>query len=163
MKAKRGPNTVLVALVRQPADWQLIQNGGAYRIPDALLALFPGDDILINEAIDDAVELGRDGLGMPMFFSSGNEGNVDSIPIWPARYHNTIAVNSTSMCDERKSLTSCDGENWEGNWSKPYTGPVIKYYKDGSVELRGQYSKGLRTGSWTYYHPSGVVKNVKQF
>ena len=88
----------------------------SWGIPDALLALFPGDDLLVNEAVDDAIDQGRGGLGMPMFFSSGNDGDLDSIPIWPARYHNTIAVNSTSMCDERKSLTSCDGENWEGNW-----------------------------------------------
>lgn len=33
MKKNRGPNTVLVALVRNPSDWQLIQDGGYYRIP----------------------------------------------------------------------------------------------------------------------------------
>jgi very-short-patch-repair endonuclease len=33
VKRSRGPNTVLVALVRQTSDWHLIQNGGFYRIP----------------------------------------------------------------------------------------------------------------------------------
>lgn len=33
MKTSRGPNNVLVALVRQPSDWHFIQKGGFYRIP----------------------------------------------------------------------------------------------------------------------------------
>lgn len=33
MKKRRGPNTVLVALVLKPSDWQLVLNGGYYRIP----------------------------------------------------------------------------------------------------------------------------------
>jgi len=33
VKTTRSINTVLVALVRQPSDWHLIQNGGYYRIP----------------------------------------------------------------------------------------------------------------------------------
>ncbi|MBL0049686.1 MAG: S8 family serine peptidase [Bacteroidetes bacterium] len=45
-----------------------------------------------------------------MFFSNGNN-NTSSIG-YPASNSNTIAVAATSMCDERKSLTSCDGENW---------------------------------------------------
>ena len=53
---------------------------------------------------------------MPWFFSSGNDGVTDTIPLWPARIDITVAVNATSMCDERKSPSSCDGENWAGNW-----------------------------------------------
>lgn len=45
----------------------------------------------------------------------------------------------------------------------PYTGHVIKYYRHGQVELRGYYKKGLRSGKWTYYRESGVIKNVKHF
>ena len=130
--------------------WQSGADVGSnsWGIPDALLALFPGDDILINEAIDDAVELGREGLGMPMFFSSGNDGNTDSIPIWPARYHNTIAVNSTSMCDERKSLTSCDGENWEGNWGN-YLDIAAPGVRIPATDMQG--ADGFTGGSYYYY------------
>ncbi|MFT7102729.1 MAG: subtilisin family serine protease [Bacteroidia bacterium] len=74
---------------------------------------------MVNAIIDDAVEQGRGGLGIPMLFSSGNDGITDTIPIWPARYERTIAVGATSMCDEHKTQTSCDGETWwAGNWGE---------------------------------------------
>src|SRR5690606_27141094 len=85
-------------------------------VPDFLLAFFPGGHLMVDETIDAATSQGRDGKGLSMLFSSGNDGVTDSIPIWPARYANTVAVNATSMCDERKSPSSCDGENWAGNW-----------------------------------------------
>ena len=94
-------------------------SSNSWGVPDDLLALFPGGDLLVNAVIDDAVEQGRGGLGIPMIFSSGNDGITDSIPIWPARYERTIAVGATSMCDEHKSQTSCDGETWwAGNWGE---------------------------------------------
>lgn len=89
----------------------------SWGVPDGILELFPaGDPLLVNAIIDDAIEQGRGGLGVPMLFSSGNDGVTDTIPIWPARYEKTIAVGATSMCDEHKSPNSCDGENWAGNW-----------------------------------------------
>lgn len=100
-------------------QWQVAGadvSSNSWGVPDFLLAFFPGGDLLINETIDAATAQGRDGRGLPMLFSSGNDGVTDSIPIWPARYHRTIAVNATSMCDERKSPQSCDNENWAGNW-----------------------------------------------
>ncbi|MCB0755234.1 MAG: S8 family peptidase [Flavobacteriales bacterium] len=94
-------------------------SSNSWGVPDYLLALFPGSDTLVNAVIDDVVETGRGGLGVPMLFSSGNDGITDSIPIWPARYEKTIAVGATSMCDEHKSATSCDNESWwAGNWGE---------------------------------------------
>ena len=94
-------------------------SSNSWGVPDDLLALFPGGDLLVNAVIDDAVEQGRGGLGIPMIFSSGNDGITDTIPIWPARYEKTIAVGATSMCDEHKTKTSCDGETWwSGNWGE---------------------------------------------
>lgn len=66
---------------------------------------------LINEAIDNALRYGRRGLGSPVVFAAGNQDGELS---YPATYHNTIAVTAMSMCNERKSLHSCDGENWWG-------------------------------------------------
>ncbi len=101
----------------QEGDADISSN--SWGVPDDLLALFPGGDLLVNSVIDDAVEQGRGGLGIPMIFSSGNDGITDTIPIWPARYERTIAVGATSMCDEHKSQTSCDGETWwSGNWGE---------------------------------------------
>lgn len=98
----------------QVADVDISSN--SWGLTDEFLEFFPGQDLLANVAIDEAVENGRGGLGLSMFFSSGNTGDVDDMPIWPSRNSNTIAVNATSMCDERKSFDSCDNENWEGNW-----------------------------------------------
>ncbi len=101
----------------QVADADVASN--SWGVPDFLLALFPGGDTLVNAVIDDAIEQGRGGLGVPMLFSSGNDGITDTIPIWPARYASTIAVGATSMCDQHKTKTSCDGETWwAGNWGE---------------------------------------------
>lgn len=91
-------------------------SSNSWGVPDVLLALYPGSDTLVNAVIDEVVDNGRGGLGVPMLFSSGNDGVTDTIPLWPARYEKTIAVGATSMCDEHKTPNSCDGENWAGNW-----------------------------------------------
>ena len=94
-------------------------SSNSWAVPDVLLALYPGSDTLVNAVIDMVVENGRGGLGVPMLFSSGNDGITDTIPLWPARYEKTIAVGATSMCDEHKTQNSCDGENWwAGNWGE---------------------------------------------
>lgn len=85
----------------------------SWGLDDISIQLLPGNPMLVEEAIIAAADSGRFGLGTPMMFSSGNE---NSRPIWPARIHEAIAVNATSMCDERKSPASCDGENWTGCW-----------------------------------------------
>jgi len=93
-------------------------SSNSWGVPDYILAFYPGSDTLVNAVIDVALEEGRGGAGLPMLFSSGNDGITDTIPIWPARYAPTIAVGATSMCDEHKSTSSCDGENWAGNWGE---------------------------------------------
>lgn len=45
----------------------------------------------------------------------------------------------------------------------PYTGPVIKYFNSGKVELEGAYTYGRRSGKWTFYWPTGNVKDVKWY
>lgn len=101
----------------QEAEADIASN--SWGVPDFLLAFFPGGDSLVNIAIDAAIDQGRGGRGVPMVFSSGNDGVTDTIPIWPARYERTIAVGATSMCDEHKNQTSCDGESWwAGNWGE---------------------------------------------
>lgn len=65
----------------------------------------------IDDAIDRAVTLGRGGLGCVVLFSSGND---NSIVAYPATNPQVISVGGISMCNERKSPTSCDGEFWWG-------------------------------------------------
>ncbi|HRG21825.1 MAG TPA: S8 family serine peptidase [Saprospiraceae bacterium] len=66
----------------------------------------------INSAINGAVTSGRGGLGAVVLFASGNNnGSVSN----PAANPQTIAVGASSMCDQRKSPSSCDLENWWGS------------------------------------------------
>jgi len=48
---------------------------------------------------------------------------------------------------------------------KPYTGPVIKYYREGNKGkyLYGYFTNGHRSGKWTYYYRDGRVKNTKYY
>ena len=99
-------------------------NGAAYawRIADCdimstsagLSALFIQalqiDTQLINDEIDSAFIQGRNGLGVSMFFSAGNDDINDVL--WPANLSTTMAVGASDMCDHRKSPTDCSGENW---------------------------------------------------
>lgn len=94
----------------QQADVDVVSN--AWGVPDTLIPVLANVPGAVNDAIDQAVTKGRDGLGLPMLFSTGNEDV--STPLWPSRLDTTIAVTATSMCDERKSATSCDGESWWG-------------------------------------------------
>lgn len=87
-----------------------------------------GSSALINGAIDNALTLGRGGLGASVLFSAGNGNNT---VIYPANYNQTIAVAAMSMCDTRKTKTSCDGEYW---WGSDYgtnldiAAPGVKIY-----------------------------------
>lgn len=92
----------------------------SWGIPDYILAAIDDDGsqvALVSEALREAITQGREGLGTPYLFSTGNDGLTDTIPIWPARMPETIGVNATSMCDQAKTDTSCDNETWwAGNW-----------------------------------------------
>jgi len=64
---------------------------------------------LINDAINNAVTQGRGGLGTIVVFATGND-NSNTIS-FPSNNPQVIAVGAMSMCNQRKSPTSCDGEN----------------------------------------------------
>ena len=69
---------------------------------------------IIDDAITNAFNNGRSGLGCIVVFSAGNENGAVS---YPANSNaNIIVVGAMSPCGERKSPTSCDGEPWGGNF-----------------------------------------------
>ncbi|HXH19350.1 MAG TPA: S8 family serine peptidase [Chitinophagales bacterium] len=116
----------------------------SWGVPSFLFSLLPGPVSLAEDAIRNAVSNGRDGRGIPMLFSSGNEDAA--APIWPSSMEETIAVTATSMCDERKSMISCDGEAWGGNY-----GGALDLAAPGvmitTTDMRG--NKGYAVGSYT--------------
>jgi len=69
---------------------------------------------VIDDAIYNAVNQGRNGLGTVITFSTGNNDN--SSISYPSSNSNVIAVGAVSMCDERTSFTSCDGQYWGSNY-----------------------------------------------
>lgn len=69
---------------------------------------------VIDDAIDNAITLGRDELGTIVTFCTQNNNN--NFITYPSSLLDVIAVGAVSMCEERKSLTSCDGEVWGSNY-----------------------------------------------
>ncbi len=67
---------------------------------------------IIDDAIDDALTQGRNGLGWVVVFATGNNNGGGS---YPANSNpDILAVGAMSPCGERKNSGSCDGENWWG-------------------------------------------------
>jgi hypothetical protein len=103
------------AILADGINWAW-SNGGA----DVLSNSWGGGSpsALINGAIDNAINFGRAGKGATVLFSAGNGNGYVK---YPASYNQTIAVAAMSMCNERKSPSSCDGENECGcgrTWSE---------------------------------------------
>lgn len=87
------------------------QNGADILSNSYGAAAFPGFTAL-NNAITRATTEGRGGRGALVLFSAGNSNTVVG---YPALRPEAIAVAATTMCDTRKSPSSCDGENWWGS------------------------------------------------
>jgi len=95
----------------QDGNASLINN--SWGLADNFVNALPGGTGIVEAALDLALDSARNGQGIPMFFSSGNDGDP---PIWPGYRDRLFSVNASTMCDERKHPASCDGEPWEGNW-----------------------------------------------
>lgn len=99
----------------------------SWGLPPSFITILPGGILPVEDAINTAYQNARGGKGIAMFFSSGNE-NGNTGPIWPAKLNQTIAVNATSMCDERKNPADCSGENWGGDYGPglDFSAPGVK-------------------------------------
>jgi subtilisin family serine protease len=103
-----------------------------------------GSSALINDPITRSVTQGRGGLGAPVLFAAGNNNGAVS---YPATLSNVIAVAAMSMCDQRKSPTSCDGETfWGSNFGTnlDISAPGVKIY---ATDISG--AAGYSTGNYT--------------
>ncbi len=70
---------------------------------------------IMDDAIYRALTEGRSGKGCVIFFSAGNN---DAGLSYPAFNTNVIAVGGINMCNQRKSPSSCDGENWGASYGQ---------------------------------------------
>lgn len=118
----------------------------SWGLPDILIQLLEGGTQPVNDAIQTAITNGRGGKGTPLFFSSGNEDDGNG-PIWPAKLSTTIAVNATTMCDERKNPTDCSGETWASNYGvgSDFSAPGVKI---STTDIRG--NKGFSGNDYTF-------------
>jgi len=70
---------------------------------------------------------------------------VPTPPTPPPPPHQNCREKTASHC-----LGKLHGVLWNPGWS-PYTGPVVKYQKNGLKELDGYFTRGKKTGKWVYY------------
>ena len=66
---------------------------------------------ILDDVINKAVTLGRAGKGSVVLFAAGNNNAGVS---YPSTNEQVICVGGITMCDQRKSPTTCDLENWWG-------------------------------------------------
>lgn len=99
---------------------------------------------ILDDAIHRAVTLGRNGKGCIVLFASGNENSGIS---YPASNKEVIAVGGSTMCDERKSLFTCDGESWWGANFGAGLDVVAPCVKIASTDISG--SNGYNTSAGT--------------
>lgn len=101
-----------------------------------------------ENAIVDGTTLGRNGKGIVWVFAVGNSG-AGSIS-WPSTHANVVSVGGVSPCNQRKTTSSCDLENF---WGSQYgTGldvvaPCVKIYA--TVQGGGYISNFNGTSSAT--------------
>ncbi len=112
---------------------------------------------LINDPITRATTQGRANKGAPVLFAAGNDNGAVS---YPATLTNVISVTAMSMCNQRKSPSSCDGETfWGSNYgvNGDISAPGVKIY---STDISG--AAGYGTGDYyaTFNGTSSATPNA---
>ena len=115
------------------------------------------DTQLIDDELNEAFYNARNGKGVSMFCSSGND-DINDI-LWPAKLANTIAVGASSMCDERKNPLDCSGENWGGNFgeSLDIIAPGVKI---STTDMMGTSGYSSSNYSYTFNGTSASCPNA---
>jgi len=95
----------------------------------------------------------------------GDDGSGGSITIKVNEDKKSTTVKKKSTEPKAVRWEHLDGGPVKYYRGKPYTGPVIKYYKEGDKGkyIYGHFTNGHRSGKWTYYHRDGRVKDVKYY
>jgi serine protease len=106
---------------------------------------FGAPAVVLDNAIQDALNLGRGGLGTVVCFATHNY----DLPMitYPASAHpNVLSVGAMSPCGERKSPTSCDGEFWGSNY-----GPDLDVVAPGVIVHTTDQQAGAGYDPTDYY------------
>ena len=107
-----------------------------------------------NSYLDNSISYAVD-EGTTVFAASGNDNN--SSLSYPAGYEDCISVGAMSPCNERKDLSSCDGENY---WGSNY-GPDLDFMTPGvrihTITNSGGYTSTFNGTSSACPHAAGVA------
>jgi subtilisin family serine protease/subtilisin-like proprotein convertase family protein len=117
-----------------------------------------GASSALDQAILDAVTLGRNGKGSIFVVASGNENGAMRFPA--STNPNCLVVGGISPCNQRKSTTSCDLENfWGASFGSnlDLVAPCVKIY---TTDRTG--SPGYSTGNYfsTFNGTSSATPNT---
>ena len=97
--------------------------------------------------------------GTVVISASGND-NSGSIS-YPSAYDNSISVGSLSPCNERKSPSSCDGENyWGSNYGTglDFLAPGVRIH---TTTMSGGYTSTFNGTSSACPHAAGIAGLIK--
>ncbi|NIG54476.1 S8 family serine peptidase [Chitinophaga sp. Cy-1792] len=117
----------------------------------------------ITNAINDAVNNGRNGKGCVVLFAAGNYNTAIS---YPSTLSNVIAVGASSMCDTRKRSSndplgvSCDGETtWGSNYGPglDILAPGVKIY---TTDISGYAGYSFDDYTSTFNGTSSATPNA---
>ncbi len=107
-----------------------------------------------NSYLDNSISYAVD-QGTTVFAASGNDNN--SAISYPAGYEDCISVGAMSPCNERKNLSSCDGENY---WGSNY-GPDLDFMAPGvrihTITSTGGYTSTFNGTSSACPHAAGIA------
>ncbi|MFN8300183.1 MAG: S8 family peptidase [Chitinophagales bacterium] len=140
------------------SDGQADILSNSWGLPPSLISILPGGTQPVTDAINTAYQNARGGKGIAMFFSSGNDNDAGG-SIWPGSMDATIAVNATSMCDERKNPADCSGENWGGDYGKAldFSAPGVKIV---TTDMMGNKGFSANNYSFTFNGTSAACPNA---
>jgi subtilisin family serine protease len=107
-----------------------------------------------NSYLDNSISYAVD-EGTTVFAASGNDNN-NSLS-YPAGYEDCIAVGAMSPCNERKNLSSCDGESyWGSNYGSDldFMTPGVRIH---TITNSGGYTSTFNGTSSACPHAAGVA------
>ena len=107
-----------------------------------------------NSYLDNSISYAVD-EGTTVFAASGND-NSGSLS-YPAGYSDCISVGAMSPCNERKNLSSCDGENyWGSNYGSDldFVTPGVRIH---TITSSGGYTSTFNGTSSACPHAAGIA------
>ena len=107
-----------------------------------------------NSYLDNSISYAVD-EGTTVFAASGNDNNGSLS--YPAGYDDCISVGAMSPCNERKDLSSCDGENyWGSNYGSDldFMTPGVRIH---TITNSGGYTSTFNGTSSACPHAAGVA------